>query len=60
MPKKKADVSTAPTRRKVSKLLADGHTPRAIAALMNVTTQRIYTVMDDLKAEAKEREEANG
>jgi hypothetical protein len=59
MPKNKAQVSSAPARRKVSQLLAQGRTPRAIATLMGVTTQRVYKVMADLRAEAKEREEAS-
>lgn len=44
-------------QKRVSELLASGHTPREIAALLGLSTQRIYAVMDALKAQAKREKE---
>jgi hypothetical protein len=43
------------TRPKVRKLLATGHTPRDIALILGITTQRVYQIMEDLKAASKEQ-----
>lgn len=54
---------TAPSaaeRKRIRDLLATGHNPHEIAERLQVLPKRIYAVMDDLRAAAKEREEASG
>lgn len=49
----------APARARVRELLATGHTPRAIAESLGITTQAVYKHMDALKEAANVERSSN-
>ncbi len=45
-------------RQQIRDLLATGHTPREIARRLDLSTQRVYQIMEDMKRAAAKREGA--